>query len=216
MSRDKIAYYEKTWRQYDKWFDTHQALYQTEIKALEKAMPSGLGLEIGVGTGRFASPLSVRYGLDPSFKMLKLAKKRNINVVQGFGENLPFKNESFHFVLIVFTIELVDDPPRFLKEAARTLKKDGAIILGIMDRDSQWGKFYEQKAAQGESYSDFSFLTPEEVLEIFKNIDVEFEEAFQTLFQPPPDIKDIEQPKRGFGRGGFVVLKAEKIGKPEI
>jgi len=39
---------------------------------------------------------------------------------------------------------------------------------------------------------------------------VEFEEAFQTLFQTPPDIKDIEQPKRGFGKGGFVVLTAIK------
>ena len=142
--------------------------------------------------------------------MLKPAKNRNINVVQGFGENLPYKNESFHFVLIVFTIELVDDPPRFLKEAVRTLKKDGTLILGIADRNSLWGEFYEKKAAKGESYAGFRFLTPEEILEIFKNIDVEFEEAWQTLFQPPPDIKDIEQPKRGFGRGGFVVLTAAK------
>lgn len=139
-----------------------------------------------------------------------LAKQRNIRVIQGFGENLPFKNESFHYVLIVFTIELVDDPPRFLKEAARILKKDGTLILGIMDRNSLWGEFYEQKAAQGESYAGFSFLTPEEILEIFKNIDMEFEEAFQTLFQTPPDIKDIEQPKSGFGKGGFVVLTAIK------
>lgn len=210
MSKATVEHFEKTWRQYDKWYDTHQALYQTEIKALEKVMPSGRGLEIGVGTGRFASPLSVQYGLDPSFNMLKLAKKRNINVIQGFGENLPFKNESFHFVLIVFTIELVDDPPRFLKEAVRTLKKDGTLILGMTDRNSLWGEFYEKKVARGESYAGFRFLIPEEVLEIFKNIDVEFEEAWQTLFQPPPDIKDIEQPKRGFGRGGFVVLKAAK------
>jgi ubiquinone/menaquinone biosynthesis C-methylase UbiE len=210
MNKKKVAHYEKNWQEYDEWYDTHQPLYRSEIKALEKVMPSGWGLEIGVGTGRFASPLSVRYGLDPSFNMLKLAKQRNINVIQGFGENLPFKNESFHYVLIVFTIELVDDPPRFLKEAARTLKKDGTLILGIMDRNSLWGEFYEQKAAQGESYAGFSFLTPEEILEIFKNIDVEFEEAFQTLFQTPPDIKDIEQPKRGFGKGGFVVLTAIK------
>jgi ubiquinone/menaquinone biosynthesis C-methylase UbiE len=210
MSREKVAHYETNWRQYDEWYDTHQSLYQTEIKALEKVMPSGWGLEIGVGTGRFASPLSVPYGLDPSFNMLKLAKQRNISVIQGFGENLPFKNESFHYVLIVFTIELVDDPPHFLKEAVRTLKKDSTLILGIMDRNSLWGEFYEQKAAQGESYAGFSFLTPEEILEIFKNIDVEFEEAFQTLFQTPPDIKDIEQPKRGFGKGGFVVLTAIK------
>ncbi len=210
MSKEKAAHYEKTWQEYDAWYDTHQALYQTEIKALEKVMPSGLGLEIGVGTGRFASLLSVPYGLDPSFNMLKLAKQRNIRVIQGFGENLPFKNETFHYVLIVFTIELVDDPPRFLKEAARTLKKDGTLILGIMDRNSLWGEFHEQKAAQDESYTGFHFLTPEEILEIFKNIDLEFEEPFQTLFQPPPDIKDIEQPKRGFGRGGFVVLTAIK------
>jgi ubiquinone/menaquinone biosynthesis C-methylase UbiE len=210
MSKEIVNYYEKNWQEYDAWYDTHQALYQSEIKTLEKVMPSGLGLEIGVGTGRFASSLSVRYGLDPSFNMLKLAKQRNINVIQGFGENLPFKNESFHFVLIVFTIELVDDPPRFLKEAARTLKKDGTLILGIIDRNSLWGEFYEQKAAQGESYIGFSFITPEKVIEIFKNIDVEFEETFQTLFQTPPDIKDIEQPKRGFGKGGFVVLKALK------
>ena len=111
MSKEKVAHYEKNWQEYDAWYDTHQALYRTEIKALEKVMPSGLGLEIGVGTGRFASPLSVRYGLDPSFNMLKLAKQRNIMVVQGFGETLPFKNETFHYVLIVFTIELIDDPP---------------------------------------------------------------------------------------------------------
>lgn len=210
MSKAKVAHYEKNWQEYDEWYDTHQSLYQSEIKALEKATPSGLGLEIGVGTGRFASSLSVPYGLDPSFNMLKLTKQRNISVIQGFGENLPFKNESFHYVLIVFTIELVDDPPYFLKEAVRTLKKDGTLILGIMDRNSLWGEFYEQKAAQAESYAGFSFLTPEEILEIFKNIDVEFEEAFQTLFQTPPDIKDIEQPKRGFGKGGFVVLTAIK------
>ncbi len=210
MSKEKVNHYEKNWQEYDEWYDAHPAIYQSEIKALEKVMPSGRGLEVGVGTGRFAFPLSVRYGLDPSFNMLKLAKQRNINAIQGVGENLPFRDESFHFVLIVFTIELVDDPPRFLKEAARTLKKDGTLILGIMDRNSLWGEFHEQKAAQDKSYAGFSFLIPEEVLEIFKNIDVEFEEAFQTLFQTPPDIKDIEQPKRGFGRGGFVVLKAIK------
>jgi ubiquinone/menaquinone biosynthesis C-methylase UbiE len=210
MGREKVAGYEKKWRQYDKWYDTHRSLHQTEIKALEKAMPSGWGLEVGVGTGRFASPLSVRYGLDPSFNMLQLAKQRDIKVVQGYGEELPFKKESFLFVLIVFTIEFVDDPSRFLKEAVRTIKKDGALVLGIIDRNSLWGEYYEQKKAESKFYSAAHFLTPEEILEIFKDIGLEFDEAFQTLFQPPPDIKDIEQPKRGFGKGGFVVLKAAK------
>jgi len=210
MSREKVNHYEKNWQEYDEWYDTHQAIYKSEIKALEKVMPSGRGLEIGVGTGRLASPFSVRFGLDSSFNMLKLAKQRNIKVVQGFGEDLPFKNESFHFISILFTIWLVDDPSRFLKEAVRTLKKKGTLILGITDRNSRWGKFYEQKEAQSKFYSAGQFLSPEEILEIFKNIDVEFKEAFQTLFGNPPDIKDIEEPRRGFGKGGFVVLKAIK------
>jgi len=210
MRREKVNHYEKNWQEYDEWYDTHQAIYKSEIKALEKVMPPGRGLEIGVGTGRLASPFSVRFGLDPSFNMLKLAKQRNIKVLQGFGEDLPFKNESFHFISVLFTIWLVDDPPRFLKEAVRTLKKNGTLILGITDRNSSWGKFYEQKEAQSKFYSAGQFFSPEEILEIFKNIDVEFKEAFQTLFQPPPDIKDIEEPRRSFGKGGFVVLKAIK------
>lgn len=210
MSREKVNYYDKNWQEYDEWYDTHQAIYQSEIKTLEKVMPSGRGLEIGVGTGRVASPLSVQFGLDPSFNMLKHAKQRNIKVIQGYGEDLPFKNESFNFVLIVYTIWLADDPLRFLKEAVRTLNKRGALILGILDRKSSWGIFYEKKVAQSKFYSAGHFLSPDEILEIFKNIAVEFNEAFQTLLHPPPDIKETEEPRRGFGHGGFVALKAIK------
>lgn len=210
MSREKVSYYDKNWQEYDDWYDTHQAIYQSEIKALERVIPSGRGLEIGIGTGRFSFPFSVRFGLDPSFNMLKLSMERNIKVVQGFGESLPFKNESFHFISIVFTIELIADPLCFLKEAVRALKKNGTLILGIIDRNSLWGKFYKQKAAQSKFYTGFHFISPEEILEIYQNINVEFKRAFQTLSQPPPDIKDVEEPRKGFGQGGFVVIKGIK------
>jgi hypothetical protein len=49
------------------------------------------GLEIGVGTGRFAVPLGVRWGVDPSIRMGKMAKARGIQVVSGRAESLPFK-----------------------------------------------------------------------------------------------------------------------------
>jgi len=213
MRREVVNYYNQNWRDFDEWYDSHQAIYQSEINALEKVMPSGRGLEVGIGTGRFASAFSVPFGLDPSFNMLKLAKQRNIKVVQGFGENLPFKNGSFHYISIVFTIEFVDDPLHFLKEAVRILKRNGTLILGILDRNSQWGQFHEKQAAQSKTYSAFHSLTPEEIFEIFKKINVEFKEAFQTLFQPPPDIKDIEKPRKGFGQGGFVVIKGTKKDK---
>ncbi|MCK4759718.1 MAG: class I SAM-dependent methyltransferase [Candidatus Aminicenantes bacterium] len=210
MSEKRVGYYDQNWQEYDGWYNSHPAIYQSELNVLKKIIPSGVGLEIGVGTGRFASLLSSRFGLDPSFHMLKLAKERGIEVVQGFGEELPFKNDTFNFVIIVFTIEFADDPLRFLEEATRTLKKRGALILGILDKKSSWGKYYKRKQVQSKYYKDFRYFSPEEILQLFKNIPVEFKAAFQTLLQPPPDIKNTEKPVKGFGRGGFVVLKAIK------
>ena len=210
MGKEKVRVYDQTWQEYDKWYDSHPAIYQSEIKVLNKIVPPGRGLEIGVGTGRFASPLSVQFGLDPSYNMLKLARQRRIQVVQGNGEELPFKNETFQFILIVYTIELVDDTLLLLREAVRTLKKKGALILGIIDRESSWGKYYEKKIDQSPYYKHFHFFSPEEILAILKKIPLEFEKAYQTLLNPPPDIDDAEDPQSGFGEGGFVTLKAIK------
>jgi len=207
MKREIVDHFEKTWKSYDEWFDGHQALYQSELAALKMAVPFGAGLEIGAGTGRFAAPLAVRFGLDPAIHMLQLAKKRGILVVQGLGESLPFRDESFDFVQIVFVIEFVDNFLLFLREAVRTIRRNGALILGFIDRDSPWGRYYARDPSHRQYFHPPS---PEEVLGIFNKIGLEFREACQTLFQPPPDISKKENPKPGFGRGGFVVLMATK------
>jgi ubiquinone/menaquinone biosynthesis C-methylase UbiE len=177
------------------------------LAALESLVSSGAGLEIGVGTGRFAAPVGVRFGLDPAVSMLRLAKKRGLLVVQGVGERLPFKDGSFDFVQIIFVIEFVDDRVSFLVEAVRTIKPKGALILGFIDKDSPWGQYY---ARDPSSRRHFHPPSPATILDIFKKIGLEFREARQTLFQPPPDLIEKEQPKPGFGQGGFVVLKGVK------
>ena len=45
--------------EYDRWFDEHPAIYLSELNALRMAACHGIGLEMGVGTGRFAMPLGV-------------------------------------------------------------------------------------------------------------------------------------------------------------
>ena len=207
MNKEIVDHFEKTWKSYDKWFDGHQALYQSELAALKMAVPFGTGLEIGVGTGRFAAPLGVRFGLDPAIKMLQVAKKRGISVVQGLGERLPFKELSFDFIQIVFVIEFVDDPLFFLREAARTIRGNGALILGFIDRDSEWGRYYARDPSPRKYFHPPS---PKEILDILKKIGMEFQVAYQSLFQPPPDISLKEEPRGGFGGGGFVVFKAIK------
>jgi ubiquinone/menaquinone biosynthesis C-methylase UbiE len=206
MRKEIAEDYVRHCREYEEWIKSNPHIHESEIIALQKVVPSGVGLEIGVGTGRLAAALSIRYGLDPSRNMLKLAQQKNILAVQGHGENLPFKKESFNFVLIVYTIELADDALRFLKEATKILKKRGALILGIANRESSWGKYYEQDAAKGL----WHWYSIEEVLRYFKKIRLEFQAAFHTHFHAPPDIKEIEEPKKGFGQGGLVVFKAVK------
>jgi SAM-dependent methyltransferase len=207
MNKEIVDHLQETGKDYDAWFETHQALYQTELAALESLVPRGAGLEIGVGTGRFAAPLGARFGLDPASRMLRLAKERGLLVVQGVGESLPFKDDSFDFVQIVFVIEFVDDLISFLREAVRTIKRSGALILGFIDRDSLWGQYYARDPSHRRYFHPPS---PVIILDIFKKIGLEFREARQTLFQHPPDLIEKEEPKQGFGEGGFVVLKAVK------
>ncbi|MCK4494946.1 MAG: class I SAM-dependent methyltransferase [Candidatus Aminicenantes bacterium] len=210
MSKEKIRIFEENWKKYDEWFEHHQEIYQSEIKAIKKVIPTGLGLDIGVGTGRFASPFSVQFGLDPSLNMLLLARQRKIKIIQGVGEALPFKNESFNFILIVVTICFANNPHLFLNEAARILKKKGELILAIIDKTSAWGRFYEAKSTQSKYYKAALFFSPEDILQMFNNINLEYKESYQTLLQPPPDIIEIEEPRKGYGKGGFIVLKAIK------
>jgi ubiquinone/menaquinone biosynthesis C-methylase UbiE len=47
------------------------------------------GLEIGVGTGRFAKILGMEYGIDPSERMLSIAKERGIKTFVGRGRIYP-------------------------------------------------------------------------------------------------------------------------------
>ena len=69
------------YKKYDLWYERNKFAYLSELEAVKKVLPKrGEGLEIGVGTGRFAAPLGITAGVDPSKNMIKIAKKRGIDV----------------------------------------------------------------------------------------------------------------------------------------
>lgn len=70
--------FDRNWKKYDDWFEKHKVIYLSELKALRKAIPEGPGLEVGVGSGRFASLLKIKIGIDPSKNMLKFAKNEGL------------------------------------------------------------------------------------------------------------------------------------------
>ena len=98
-------------KRFDAWYDRHRAAYLSELQAVRKALPPhGTGLEVGVGTGRFAGPLGIAKGIDPSEKMVAAAVRRGVDAIVGRGEALPFPDDGFDHVAIIVTICFADDP----------------------------------------------------------------------------------------------------------
>lgn len=173
-------------KEYDQWYDENKFVYLSELEALKKVVPKkGKGLEIGVGTGRFAKPLGVSFGIDPSEKMLEIAKKHGIKTFVGVGENLPFDDNEFDYVLIVITICFVKDPQKVISETKRVLKNNGELIIGIVDKNSHLGKFYQEKKKQGHRfYKIANFFSTKEVIDLLKKHDFKKFDTYQTIFQP--------------------------------
>ncbi|HSH52550.1 MAG TPA: hypothetical protein VK982_12570, partial [Bacteroidales bacterium] len=52
---------------YEKWFEENQLLFASELEAIKKVIPENKqGIEIGVGSGIFASKLGICEGIEPS------------------------------------------------------------------------------------------------------------------------------------------------------
>lgn len=201
--------FDRYYKRYDAWYDRNKFAYLSELKTLKKVLPKrGNGLEIGVGTGRFAHALGITTGIDPSKNMIRIARKRGIDVRLGSGEQLSFKNSTFDYVAIIITICFVNDPEKVLQEARRVLKKNGRIIMGIIDKDSFLGEFYQKKKSV--FYKKANFFNVKEITDLLKNTGFYKFSYYQTLYKLPAEIKSVERPRKGFGQGGFVVISGEK------
>ena len=203
------APFDQYWKRYDAWYDKHRFAYLSELEAIRKVLPKkGKGLEIGAGTGRFAAPLGIKFGIDPSKNMIKLASQRGIDMRLGTGESLPVTEAAFDYVAIIITLCFVKDPLKVLKESRRVLKKDGKIIIGIIDKNSFLGEFYQEKKSI--FYKEANFFTVKEVIDLLKVTRFNRFSYYQTIFQMPEELNLINKPRKGFGKGGFVVIAGER------
>jgi SAM-dependent methyltransferase len=197
---------------YERWFEEHRAAYVSELLALRAVVPwEGHGLEIGVGTGRFAAPLGVPVGLDPSEAMLTRAAARGIEVVKGTAEALPFSDGVFDHALVVTTICFVDSPAKMMAEAHRVLRPGGKVVLGLVDRRSALGGEYLEHQSGSAFYRDAVFYSAAEVGELLQGAGFVARAWGQTLFRPLSEIEEIEPVRRGTGRGAFVVVSADRM-----
>ncbi|MGC9450611.1 MAG: class I SAM-dependent methyltransferase [Oceanipulchritudo sp.] len=210
---ERIKVFEEHSMEYERWFEKNRMAYLSEVAAVRALLGQrGRGLEVGIGSGRFALPLGIREGVEPSAAMRELAVKRGLRAVAGTAEELPFADAQFDQVLMVTTICFLENVEAGLREALRVLRDGGEIIIGFVDRRSPIGKVYEAEKESSMFYRHARFFSLDEVVSRLKAAGFSQFEFTQTLFHPLAGIRKMEPVKRGHGEGSFVVVKGRKSG----
>lgn len=131
------------------WYDDHivpriikigcanSAVAERRAQVVPRA--TGRVFEIGCGGGlnqQFYDREKVTSfsGIDPSGKLLEYAREQarqkgwKADIRHGFGEDIPFENESFDTVVCTYTLCSVNDSTQVLKELRRILKPGGKLL----------------------------------------------------------------------------------------
>jgi ubiquinone/menaquinone biosynthesis C-methylase UbiE len=121
---------------------TRQAATEAELKAVSSEL-SGCHtiLDVGVGTGRFAEPLSrigfEIVGIDLSRKMMAKARQKGVqSLILADAHNMPFKDGSFDASMIVHVLHLIPDWLKVAREMGRVTKHRVAALL--RNRQREW------------------------------------------------------------------------------
>lgn len=112
-------------------------------------------LEVGSGFGvtlfALGQDKAKCYGIEPDVNAYKVSKEINkefikskvVDIQEGIGEKLPYKNNMFDLVISFQVLEHVQDPYKVVSEAVRVLKPGGHIYFVIPNYNSFWEGHYE-------------------------------------------------------------------------
>jgi SAM-dependent methyltransferase len=207
----RISPFEKHAEQYDAWFVDNRWVYEAELRAVKAVLPTaGRGVEIGVGTGRFAQPLGISIGVEPSTRMREIAQRRGIRALDGVAEELPLDDAQFDFVLMVTAVCFVDDINKALLEARRVLCHGGLIVIGFVDRDSTMGQMYLDRQRENVFYREATFFSVKELVGFMDQAGFTDLTFCQTIFKTLAETTRDEPVRSGYGEGSFVVICGRK------
>jgi ubiquinone/menaquinone biosynthesis C-methylase UbiE len=120
-------------------------MHKEILENLVDSTPNQL-LEVGVGTGRFATWLAQKgfevVGIDLSKQMLKKAKEKksrlnvNVSLIRADVHFLPFKKGVFDEGICINVIDHFDDIDGFLKQVRWVIKRKGYFIFNFSNIQS--------------------------------------------------------------------------------
>lgn len=146
MSEEEVIAYDSLVKRYLRIL--HAGFIETVINM---SPPKGLFLDVGTGTGWIAIGVAKYnqevevWGVDLSETMLKVAHKNaelegvteRTRFLIGDARGLPFEDETFDSVFCHNMLHHLPEPIELVKEMARVVKKDGAIIIRDLKRHSK-------------------------------------------------------------------------------
>ncbi|MGB6064646.1 MAG: class I SAM-dependent methyltransferase [Desulfomonilaceae bacterium] len=200
---------------YDLWFESPEgkAIFDIERNCLRALIQTftGLWLEVGVGSGRFAASLGISEGVDPSQRMLAIAARRGIHAVRGIGEELPYQDAAFDGVLMVTTLCFLIDPKKTLSECRRVLHSRGTLVVGIVPAESAWGLLYRAKGREGHPlYSKANFYKCAQIVRFCAEVGFVFSSGISCLLTPPGEAPAPSLEKDIHESAGFVTMSFYK------
>lgn len=133
---------------YPSYWEGREYEHESEVYAISELLKNIKSihtvLEIGAGYGRLVPSYSFRAKkvilVDPSKKLLSLAKEslkdKKIEFLNIKGENLNKKVRSSiaDLVILVRVLHHIKDPEKIIKNARRSLKKNGYLILEFANK----------------------------------------------------------------------------------
>lgn len=135
---DAIAVFNRYAAIYDQWFEENAEAWEEQAASLRRVIPrTGTWLEIGTGSGRFASLLGIRHGIDPSAGLLEYARLRQVEPVLGVAEALPYRTATFDHILMMTVICFLDELGSPFREAYRVLRPEGTLAIGFLEKDGE-------------------------------------------------------------------------------
>ncbi len=189
--------FERFAEDYDRWFEEHSAVYHAELARIKRHLPrpDSRAIEIGVGSGRFAAPLGITLGLEPSLPLARMARGRGIEVIRGKGEAIPIRDEACSLALLMTVICFLDDPVPVFLELHRILAPQGTLIIGFLEREGEVAQKYRYDEKKHRFLSRARFYSVHEV--------------FDLLLRTGFCVTEVES------RSGFSVIAAERGGRDD-
>ena len=118
---------------------------------------------MGVGSGRFAAPLGIPIGIEPSRALARMARRRGVDVVRGRAEALPLRSGSCSSALLVTVICFLEDPAAALRELHRVLVPRGTLVIAFIEREGPIARKYLREGGKRRFLSHARFYSGGEV-----------------------------------------------------